>query len=340
MFSKIILSIIIIPIAAVAAEPNYIELIADGAAAKVEKEFRETGVAHRDAHGKGHGCTKAKLTVGTDVPAELKTGLFGTAGEYAAWIRFSNGSGKIQADVIPDGRGMAIKVLGAPGKERAGSEIFEQKTQDFVMINHPVFFVKNAKDYASFSADAGKFFGSHPEEAGIAKAVGSHFTGNPLDTRYFSMASISYGKKFAKYSAIPCKVADKDFLKTTLRKSLSDKPDTTACFVLAIQLQGADTAKFPENDPTVEWSEAVQKFQPVAKLEIPKQDVSKWDERCENMAFTPWNSDKEFTPAGEIQDVRRAVYKKVSETRRKLNGVTPSEPEAPKNVDDWLVSAD
>jgi len=39
-------------------------------------------------------------------------------------------------------RGMAIKLMGV--------EHSESGTQDFVMINHPVFLVRNAADYVEF----------------------------------------------------------------------------------------------------------------------------------------------------------------------------------------------
>jgi len=53
-----------------------------------------------------------------------------------------NGSGKIQDDSVGDGRGMAIKLMGVKPSEFG--------TQDFVMINHPVFFVRNVADYVEF----------------------------------------------------------------------------------------------------------------------------------------------------------------------------------------------
>jgi catalase len=100
------------------------------------------GKARRDAHPKGHGCVQAEFRVLGDLPEALRAGLFGEARAYPAWIRFSNASGKTQEDSAGDARGMAVKLMGV---ERS-----ESGTQDFLMINHPVFLVRNAADYVEF----------------------------------------------------------------------------------------------------------------------------------------------------------------------------------------------
>lgn len=115
----------------------------------VEENIRtgaKNGSAHRDAHFKAHGCVKAQFRV-LQLPDNMSAGIFAEAREYPAWIRYSNGSGKVQNDSAGDGRGMAIKLMGV---ERSQSG-----TQDFVMVNHPVFFVKNAADYVEFQQAAG-----------------------------------------------------------------------------------------------------------------------------------------------------------------------------------------
>ncbi len=43
---------------------------------------------------------------------------------------------------------MAIKLLGVPGPKLADDE---KETQDFLLINSPVFFVRNAADYVELS---------------------------------------------------------------------------------------------------------------------------------------------------------------------------------------------
>jgi catalase len=94
----------------------------------VRAEAAKNGLARRDAHAKAHGCVQAEFRVLDNLPEEVRVGIFGEARAYPAWIRYSNGSGKLQDDSVGDGRGMAIKLMGV---ERS-----ESGTQDFVM-NQP-----------------------------------------------------------------------------------------------------------------------------------------------------------------------------------------------------------
>ena len=127
-------------------------------AALLEQFIRKTyppGVrpAKRDAHAKAHGCVRATFTV-RDLPQRLKVGVFAEAKQFDAWVRFSNGNNKPQADKVGDGRGMAIKLMGVPGEKILDAER-DAKTQDFVMINNPVFFIDTAANYLTFTKDSG-----------------------------------------------------------------------------------------------------------------------------------------------------------------------------------------
>jgi catalase len=91
----------------------------------------KNGLARRGAHAKAHGCVQAEFRVLDKLPEEVRVGIFREVHTYPAWIRYSNAFGKVQDDSVDDGRGMAIKLMGI---ERS-----ESGTQDFIMINHPVF---------------------------------------------------------------------------------------------------------------------------------------------------------------------------------------------------------
>ena len=69
---------------------------------------------------------------------------------YDAWIRFSSSSGTPQPDSKLDGRGMAIKLMGVSASPST--------TQDFVMINNPVFMVRNAIDYVDLQTKGLLYF--------------------------------------------------------------------------------------------------------------------------------------------------------------------------------------
>src|SRR5262249_4590666 len=66
----------------------------------------------------------------------------------SAWIRFSSGAKR--DDSQRDAHGMAVKLMGVPGEKILDGER-HAPTQDFVMVDNPVFFIRNALDYAAFS---------------------------------------------------------------------------------------------------------------------------------------------------------------------------------------------
>ena len=215
----------------------------------VEENIRtgaKNGSAHRDAHFKAHGCVKAQFRV-LQLPDNMRAGIFAEAREYPAWIRFSNGSGKVQNDSAGDGRGMAIKLMGV---ERSQSG-----TQDFVMVNHPVFFVKNAADYAEFQQTLAqdspiKFFfpGPNPlnfrlHELATVVAIRDKKVLNPLDTQYWSATPYQFGDSAMKFTARPCDksmhatftdTASPNFLRENMQKHLDSG---AACFDFMVQLR-------------------------------------------------------------------------------------------------------
>jgi hypothetical protein len=126
--------------------------------ASVQAGFDKNGHAFRDAHRKSHGCVQATFTVQGGLPGKVAQGLFAKPAAYNAVIRYSNGSGSSQDDHTNDARGMALKIMGVPGMKLLNDEP-TAATQDFVMTNHPVFFIRNAPDYAAFMSGAGRVAG-------------------------------------------------------------------------------------------------------------------------------------------------------------------------------------
>jgi len=294
------------------------------------------GLARRGAHAKAHGCVKAEFRVLSNLPEEVRAGIFREeARAYSAWIRYSNGFGKVQEDSAGDGRGMAIKLMGV---ERS-----QTGTQDFIMINHPVFFVRNAADYVEFQEALSedkpfKFFfpGLNPfkfrlHEMGITKAIQSTKVANPLDIQYWSMTPYLFGNTAMKFSARPCggaspfaETSSPDFLSENMQKHLAQDE---ACFEFLVQLRKHPT-EMPIEDPTLEWSENDSPFIPVARITIPAQDFTSPEqlEFCENLSFTPWHAIPEHRPLGGINRVRKTVYDTISRVRHELNSIEQHEP--------------
>jgi len=75
----------------------------------------KSGQFRADVHVKTHGYARGQFQVLPNLPYELGQGLFADEGIYPAVVRFSNAASQAQLDAIPDGRGMAIKVLGVKG---------------------------------------------------------------------------------------------------------------------------------------------------------------------------------------------------------------------------------
>lgn len=299
--------------------------------------------SRRDAHNKGHGCVKADFTVLPNIPEKLRVGVFAQPKTWKAWIRYSNSSNHRQNDHEGDGRGMAIKLMGVPGK-KVLSEEADAKTQDFLMISLPTFFIPNVTDYLEFviALQRGKeaeFFKARPIEGATQKAMNDVYVGDELATKFYSMSPYLLGDSYIKFAALPIDCAtgakindqppkpaadDPDFLRERMVKDLHEKD---ACFVFAVQPQ-TDPKTQPIENPTVLWKESEAPFVDVARITIPKQtfDTPAQQTFCENLSYTPWHTLPEERPVGGINRMRRAVYEAVSSTRHELNQAPRVEP--------------
>ena len=295
------------------------------------------GSAARDAHPKAHGCVAATLQILHNLPKAVSQGLFANVANYPCWVRFSNGSGTPQRDKIGDGRGMAIKVMNVAASRSS--------TQDFVMINNPVFFVRNASDYVAFQSAANqvRFFfpGLNPfhfrlHELFAALGITRRIVSNPLNVQYFSMTPYLFGNQACKFSCRPLGAASPmvsrsspNFLHDNLVAALASND---AIFELCVQLRN-DAASMPIEDPTMIWSERSSPFIPVAHLTILRQVFDTPERKAfgEALSFTPWHGLDAHRPLGGINRVRRVVYEAISALRHDLNHVPRVEPTANAN---------
>ncbi|MDA7089076.1 catalase family protein [Pseudomonas sp. SA3-5] len=312
-------------------------------AIRVVEQHRNNTRVLRDAHAKAHGCVKAQVTVLTDLDNGLRHGVFSERGKtWQAWMRFSNGNAYPQFDRARDARGMALKLLEVPG-EKLLSDAAHATEQDFVMFNHPAFFVRDVAEYRdNFAAQAeGKqalafLPGWDPRNWEIRHLLIALKTlapapPSPVATTYNSIAPFKLGPHNIKYRVTPAPencpdyvvpTPNKDlpnFLRSALYQQLSlDR--TPACFVLQIQRQNP-AYYMPIEDPSVEWDESIAPFETVAKIEVPAQDFDSSVQNlfCDNLAFNPWHSLPEHRPIGGINRLRKAVYTAVSVYRQERN---------------------
>lgn len=312
-------------------------------AIRVVEQHRDNTRVLRDAHAKAHGCMKAEVTVSAGLDSSLQRGVLSEPGKtWQAWMRLSNGNAYPQFDRARDARGMAIKLLDVPGEKLTHSPQHALE-QDFVMFNHPAFFVRDVAEYKSnFAAQAdGKkvlaFFPSWNPSTWeirhliIALKTLSPAPETPVATTYNSIAPFKLGEHNIKYRVIPQPEAcpqyqlpeqNQDlpnFLRNALYQQLSlDR--VPACFALQVQRQNADYY-MPIEDPSVEWSEAISPFETVATIKVPAQDFDSREQNlfCDNLSFNPWHALPEHRPIGGINRLRKAVYEAVSIYRLERN---------------------
>lgn len=327
-------------------QPNE-EVLAQNIAQVIEKSIREqytAGNALRDAHPKAHGCVRAEFHVSKNIPAQFAKGVFIPDQSYQAWIRFSNASNDASsADIDKDARGIAIKLLGVSGEKILESEK-QATTQDFIMINHPVFFANDAKRYLSFINDVNShnmirklhipFALGFKGTMNALKARNSQIA-NPLYTRYWSMVPYQLGlgndRQAVKYSVRSCSVTannlpknpSHDFLREALKNTLHQ---TDACMEFLIQPRTSN--KMLVEDSMTEWDEKAAPFYQVATIHIPKQnfDTPEQNKFCENLSFTPWHALPEHKPLGAVNRMRKIIYENISRVRHDMNSAPRQEP--------------
>jgi Catalase len=295
--------------------------------------------ALRDAHAKTVGLVRATLTVTTDDEA-LCHGVLRPGATYKAWVRFSNGEGSLRSDGNKDARGMAIKLCGVDGERLPGDS--EAATQDIVMIDYPVFFVRNARDYLEFVRlkAVGKerqFFmpvlwqpwGWRCRELWTSLRIQR----NPpsvLAQTYHSMTPYRLGPHVVKWAARPvgpvaARTGDGfDSLAEALQAQLADKPAT---YELCVQRR-RDTGLLVE-DASAPWPESQAPLEPVARLVIAAKQPCAAPERyllADRLSFSPWHCLAAHRPLGSLNRMRRAVYLASAEIRHSLNRQATIEP--------------
>lgn len=327
-------------------QPNE-DVLAQNIAQVIEKSIREqytAGNALRDAHPKAHGCVRAEFHVSKNIPAQFAKGIFIPDQSYQAWIRFSNASNDASsADIDKDARGIAIKLLGVSGTKILESEK-QATTQDFIMINHPVFFANDAKRYLSFINDVNSqnmIRKLHIPFAlgfkGTMNALGARNSqiANPLYARYWSMVPYQLGlgndRQAVKYSVRACSVTannlpknpSHDFLREALKNTLQQ---TDACMEFLIQPRTSN--KMLVEDSMTEWDEKAAPFYQVATIHIPKQnfDTPEQNKFCENLSFTPWHALPAHKPLGAVNRMRKVIYENISRVRHDMNSAPRQEP--------------
>lgn len=310
-----------------------------------ERVDRREHPVPRGQHPKQHGTVFAWLTVAPDVPADLRRGVFNEPRTVPAVIRFSNA--RMRHDQLPDAHGMAIKLLEAFGP-RLIDDGPGAATQDFVLVDHPVFFMSNVAEgvallrafhalktggLVSRTRMALRGLVSQERAFQILRAMALKRPPSPLVSRYWSTTPLRVGETAVKVSVAPqtsrgdvSRCSGRDGLRRALVEHLGAGD---AYFDLLVQRQ-VHPVTTPVEDPTVEWEELTSPPIHVAKIRIPAQRFDSEDQRAfgENLSFTPWHGLQAHRPLGGVNRARRVIYEAMAARRRSLNQAPRREPTA------------
>ncbi|MEH2462167.1 catalase family protein [Nostoc sp.] len=306
----------------------------------------EKGPDLRKDHPKSHGLVWGEFIIEGNIPQSLQVGIFAQSQTYPIWVRFSNASnaekrGKFKSDLEPDIRAMAIKLMQVEGQKVLDDE---QETQDFLLLNTPIFFVKNAQGFAILTkASVGK---ADPEELRslaptfeILKAVTSKQVANPLLIQYWSTTPYQLGSQSIKFSVKPQQqespksIPDSEiYLREAMVAYLSaDSQEATFDFLVQCYVNDEKT---PIEDPMQEWKEEDSPFIKLATIRIPPQkfDFQERDRLNEGLSFNPWHTLTEHAPLGSVNLARKKVYQEIAKARRDYIQHRIQEPQAHSSV--------
>ncbi len=273
-----------------------------------EKLHQPGTVARRALHGKSLGRVDAKLEV-LNLPADLQVGIFSEAKSYKAVIRFSNGALNEKApDLLPNVRGVAIKIFGVDGeKGLAGEENLPE--QDFIMANFPTFFVSTAKQM--LLVIQGKILDlliQKPNIPFVGVAATGKLIHSLLDIDYFSQVPHRFGERNCKYALlhkaksaaeVPVNYFERDYLRHTLQRQLAKAP---AQFTFCVQFQQKGEST---EDPTQLWR---GDYVPLANLTIVESNKPIAEADGEALSFNPGRSIVEHSAIEWPARMRQAVY--------------------------------
>jgi hypothetical protein len=262
---------------------------------------------------------------------------------------------------------MAVKLLDVNGTALMPTK--GPLTQDFLMINQPVFAFANVEDYEvlvnandvpkAFLAERSKSTDKNVlDRTKVSGGIFARIAGlappfqpapiSPVDNQYFSGAAFLFGDdRVMKFSAKPVAplsgkspdISDENYLRTGLRNRMAEGGDDVQNIVFEFQVQVRDAKSIGNIDTEIEnvCTQWPDKFVTVATITIPPQDIDSAERKalCEDLIFSPWNGLIEHRPLGGINRLRRDVYLASAQLRHAQP--TPTSRRGPHNQISALV---
>jgi hypothetical protein len=314
------------------------------------------GHAVRSVHAKAHGILAGTMTIHDNLPPELAQGMFATPGEHQVIMRISTNAGDLLPDTVSLPRGLALKVLDVEGERLPDAT---GRTQNFVLVNGPVFQNKKADQFLSnlklLVKTTDRIEGTKEVLSSVLRGLNTVLTtvgiespkvqtlggapnSDPLGETYYSATPFRYGDHIAKFAVFPVSKDLTDQTGTTI--DATNRPNAlrevirseTQAFDMVWELRVQlcrDLEKQPVEDSTVEWKEDDTPFQTVATIRAAPQDS--WSDELvqqvdEEMRFSIWLGLEAHRPLGNINRARKTPYERSAQFREKFNGCPIHEP--------------
>jgi hypothetical protein len=318
-----------------ADEQSLFEGFAREITARQKEVAAETrGPLRRGFHAKLHAGLMAEFKVLPDLPEHARYGVFSAPRIFPAVVRFSNGEPTPQPDKHPEPRGIAIKLIGVPGRKLLpGRE--NAVTQDFLATSHSVTSaVRNVRQFMAFIRATRNRW---TMIVALARAVGASEALRILNAvvstvvfsrvrsmvteHYSSTAPIKLGPYAVKFTVRPAAGTDattsRPLTNNFLRDELADrlrKADLVFDFLVQFYVDDAHT---PIEDTSIAWGAPLLE---VAQVRIPSCDldnprISALSEALNLLSFSPWHATDDHRPLGNVMRARRVVYEASSVLR-------------------------
>jgi len=276
----------------------------------------------RGLHAKAHLGAVGQLAV-PDLPAQLRVGPFAAPRTWPLYARFSNGAPRVQHDGVPDVRGIALKLVGVPGRKLIPG-LEDRKTQDFLFIQTPSVAFRSPDEFVAFVRIAARgqalllprliaAFGFSRAIMILRIIIKMPKVVSMAAARFYTAAPIRFGETAAKLALLPLAAAA-DEREGSLRDDLVARLAAGAVeYSLRAQLF-VDDAVTPIEDPSVTWPEEKSPFVELGRVTLPRQQVEsarghEIEALVERLSFDPWHALEELRPLGAMMRARAPAYR-------------------------------
>ena len=330
-------------------EAETIEAIRQSLLGISQTVYADTGHAMRSVHAKSHGLLRGTLTVIDGLAPSLAQGIFNAPKQFSVSMRLSTPPGDVLPDSVSLPRAAALQIHDVPGVRLSGDEA--GATQDFVMVNGPVFLAPDTEHFLSslkllaattdkaeglkrmFSLclrAADRLLQATGEPSAKVQALGGHPMTHILGETFYTQVPMLWGRHVAKLALVPVSTELIALQGKQLR--LGEHPDglreavrehfVRHCAVWELRVQlCTDLASMPIEDATVLWPEEQSPFLAVARLDFPQQES--WGPASpqldDALSFSPWHGVVDHRPLGWVMRARKDTYRSSAEFRRSRN---------------------